>query len=476
MTISSDSKRSIAIMLPALDSIRNVVYSGLLERLNRSGVDVHLLIYDYNPSVPDAKNGQGFSLAKSCQPLIAPTVKHIVRGLAMLKSVLASAYGRRYGIGSYAIYRRWHDRDLSKWERLRRRGIEILGTLAQPHLIYTGLVRLFDRLYRRQNDLSSIRQQLQEVNPDLLCSTYYVMEPYERGYIDCAKDLGIPVINEIMSFDNLTSKTNHMVYDYYLVWNQGMQDQLLRFYPQVKPNQISITGTPQFDFHLRQDCNWKRDETLERLGLPPGAKYFLYAAGSASLTPAEPALVTRLAERMQANDLLHGYWLVVRLHPRDDWSRWEPVRSVSNRLVLSKPWGAESGVVYPAMADQARLTSSLAHAKACINIASTVSLDAAILDRPVIGIRFDQEPDAPREILYEEFDTDHYRPLVESGGLRLAYTWEDLFILMIEAIKNPERDKEERLHMVSKECGMVDGKAAERVACALLGYLEKVHL
>ena len=67
-----------------------------------------------------------------------------------------------------------------------------------------------------------------------------------------------------------------------------------------------------------------------------------------------------------------------------------------------------------------RFVSAIAYCDACINIVSTMTLDAAILDRPIVGIEFSREPSSPQEIMYSEYGADHYRPVVESGGLRLA--------------------------------------------------------
>ena len=118
--------------------------------------------------------------------------------------------------------------------------------------------------------------------------------------------------------------------------------------------------------------------------------------------------------------------------------------------------------------DHARLTSSLAHADGCLNIASTLSLDAAILDRPVICIDFTGEPESPRDMLYAEYGAEHYAPLVASGGIRLAHNWDELLDLMEAAVAAPERDRDRRARMVDGECGPVDGHSAERVARTLI--------
>jgi hypothetical protein len=459
------SKPRIVILLPLLDSIRNVVYSGLLENLLRRGVDVHLLFHNL-----DSSSRVNLPAGTQSQLLIAPPLRRRMKGLSFLKGVIGSAFSQRNAIGSYVLYQHWYSRRFSALQRLRQRMIDMLGWLARPALIFYNLYRLYDYLYRLEYDLTPIHHQLRAIKPDLLLSTVNVEVTYERAYVLAARELGLPVVNSILSFDNLTSKPAHLLYDYYLAWNRGMQAQLLRFYPQVQPDRVYVTSTPQFDFHRRPECLWKREKTLAHLGLPRGAKYFLYGASPQSLTPEEPQLVALLAEKMQENDMLKDYWLVVRTHPRDEWVRWQKSHR-SNRLLLSRALNA----AFPSLDDQARLTSSLAYAAACINIASTITFDAAILDRPVIGIRYDCEPSAPREILYEEYDTDHFRPLVESGGLRLAHDWNELLELMCQAVQNPGRDCEARAQMVVQECGIVDGRAAQRVAEALLGCLKKLN-
>jgi hypothetical protein len=158
------------------------------------------------------------------------------------------------------------------------------------------------------------------------------------------------------------------------------------------------------------------------------------------------------------------------MHPLDDWGRWEPIRR-SPGVVLSPAWDVPpdgEGWAFGSLADQERLVSTFAHADVCLNIASTATLDAAILDRPVVGIDFRAEPDCPRDILYEEYDADHYRPLVEAGGLRVAHGWDELEALLVSALQDPGRDAACRRAMVARECGAVDGHAADRVAASVL--------
>jgi hypothetical protein len=456
--------------------IRNVVQSGVLDRLTSSGVDVHLLMRDYDPSMLQAPEYVGFTNAASCGRLRKPPVKRRIKGRSFLRRVIHSAFARRNEIGSYALYRRWFERNDGLTRRIKSNVVEGLGFLAQPAPVFFMLYRLYDRFYRLEYDLDPARSQLRRLAPDLLWSTVNVESDFERSYVLAARDLGIPVVNAILSFDNLTSKPAHLVYDHYLVWNARMREQLLWFYPMVTEGMTTITGTPQFDFHRRSEFLWARNKTLQALGLPPGSRYFLYATTTASLAPQEPALVEGVARRMRDDDALRHHWLVVRTHPLDDWDRWRGVSQTWDRVVISQAWSVDpdsDSWAVPTRADQARLVSSLSHTDACLNIASTMTLDAAILDRPVIGIRFESETAAPTDILYEEYDADHYSPLVESGGLRVAESWAELIDLMRRAVTDPDRDREARAGMVAQECGVVDGRASERVAGALIAFLKE---
>ena len=461
----------IVILMPMVWGIRNVIHSGVLRQLVENGTDVFLLMKELDRDILESPEYRDFSYASGCEKLIESKRIRPLKGRSFLKKIIFSAFSRRNKIGSYFIYRDWSVRNGSFFERLKQSFIEIFGYISQPGLFFFRLYHLYDRIFRFEHDLQPVRNQLVDINPTLIWSTVNVDQSFERAYMLVARDLGIPVVNSILSFDNLTSKPAHLIYDHYLVWSNRMKEQLLRFYPQVSAENISVTGTPQFDFHCHPEFHWPRSATLARLRLPRDAQYFLYACSHEDLAPQEPELVLSILREMQSTPNLKDCWLVVRTHPLDDWQRWKDMESLSNRVVLSKPWTVNpdsDGWALPIKEDQTRLISSIIHAEACVNIASTTTLDAAILDRPIIGLYLDREATAPQEILYQEYDADHYSPLVKTGGLQLARTWENLLELMQDAVEKKDELKNQRALMVREECGEVDGKAASRVVDVLI--------
>jgi hypothetical protein len=98
-------------------------------------------------------------------------------------------------------------------------------------------------------------------------------------------------------------------------------------------------------------------------------------------------------------------------------------------------------------------------------MASTMSLDAAVLDVPIVCAAFaSQSGGAEDRFCKRVYHTEHYRPLVESGGLRVAESMDQLVAEVSEYVQNRERDGSGRQQLALKEVGQVDGHASERVA------------
>jgi hypothetical protein len=461
----------VAILLPTLFGVRNVLHSGLLRALTDAGVRAAILPRECPREATDA-----IPAAVPCEPLQEPPRRHSDRGRSFLNGLIGEAFSRRHPEMSHALYRAWFRRHGSVADPLRTTLLETLGRMAASDGMLALLQRAAESHYRRAWDLEPIRRRLRDLAPRLLWSTTSTSR-FELPYVLAARDLGIPTLCSILSFDNMTTRSALPIFDRYLVWSDAMQRELRSLYPAVADADVEVTGTPQFDFHLRKGCRWTREATLRHLGVPAGARYFLYAGGHETLMPSEPELVVELARRMAASDALRNAWLVVRLHPQDDGRRWEGLAAAGARIVVSPACELapdDEAWKRTRPEEQDRLISSLLHAEACLNIASTMSLDAAILDRPVIGIEFSGEPSSPHEIMFSAYGATHYRPIVESGGLEMARSWDALLESMRLATTRPERHRAARARMIQEVCGPVDGQSGRRVIDAIVRILGEV--
>jgi hypothetical protein len=231
-----------------------------------------------------------------------------------------------------------------------------------------------------------------------------------------------------------------------------------------------VTGTPQFDFHRWPAFTPDRASTLHRLGLGPSDRYILHAANSAYFTPSEPRLVSALASELHALPHLRHHRIVVRPHPLDDFVRWDELRRDHPTVVVALPWGTSQGPFGPE--EQQRLLGAVRHADVCLNMASSISLDAAALDTPVICLGFAaQGTRAEERFCREVYRVEHYAPLLESGGVRLVTDMPSLLREISAYVGDRARDTAARQRLVATEIGALDGQASCRLASLIAGLV-----
>ena len=81
-------------------------------------------------------------------------------------------------------------------------------------------------------------------SPDIYNST-------ERALCIEFRNKDVNITGAILSWDNLTYKGHiHSIYDRILVWNKSMKNDVINHAPKYNPENIIITGSAQFDFHI----------------------------------------------------------------------------------------------------------------------------------------------------------------------------------------------------------------------------------
>ncbi len=112
-----------------------------------------------------------------------------------------------------------------------------------------------------------------------------------------------------------------------------------------------------------------------------------------------------------------------------------------------------------------------------LNSGSTTVIDAACLNRPDINIAFDGyetneiENRSVRRLLVKE----HYKPIIESGGVRMAYNRQELITEINRYLADPSLDTEGRQKIVADQCYRLDGLAGTRIAQHIITSLGNIH-
>ena len=95
--------------------------------------------------------------------------------------------------------------------------------------------------------------------------------------------------------------------------------------------------------------------------------------------------------------------------------------------------------------DMRRLSNLLAGCTVCINFGSTVSIDALMVDKPVIVAAFDGYETLPwYKSGRRQMDYIHYYKLIQLGGVKVSYSFEEFTEHLHHYINDPNADWELR--------------------------------
>lgn len=311
---------------------------------------------------------------------------------------------------------------------------------------------------------------------DLLCEwkTDVVLCAHQRPLsvlpvVMAARRLGVPTATFIFSWDNLTTKGRIAApFDHYFVWSDQMADELQRFYPDVGAERVHVVGSPQFDPYADPDLVWDREQFVRELGLDADRPVICYSGGDTLTCPEDPDHLRIVCELIQSGRIRGNPQVVLRPAPVDTSDRYDLVLD-RYPVVLSRPAWRDPGLGWAAVAptrhDMELLVNLTRHSDLNINMASTMTLDFAIHDTPVVNLGFDVDPSKNLSPRYYNFD--HYRPVVEIGAARVARDPSHLAKTVSDYLADPSIDRDGRADFVSYELRVRPGDSGPAIAKAL---------
>jgi hypothetical protein len=323
-------------------------------------------------------------------------------------------------------------------------------------------------------EVEHYRQILLRISPSVLfCSNQ--RPPAVLPAVLAAKSLGIPTATFIFSWDNLTSKGRIAApFDHYLVWSESMRNELRQFYPSISGRNIHIVGTPQFDPYVHSQNLWPREEFFRRLGADESRPLICYSGGDTSICPEDPAHLSILMRLIREGSIMRNPQVVLRPSPADLEDRYEHVKMEFPEVIIAPPCWAkpvhnEWSMATPLPEDTQMLTNLTRYSDLNINVASTMTLDFAINDKPVVNIAWDVASPPPfgTPLWDHHYQFEHYRPVVEFGAARFARSPDELAQHVNTYLDNPNLDREGRRRFVELEVGDTVGRSGRRILEAL---------
>lgn len=251
------------------------------------------------------------------------------------------------------------------------------------------------KLERKSSKYQYCRQQLIENKPDFIFCTN--PRPTQAiAPILAAQDLGIPTGTFIFSWDNLPKATTLIETDFYFVWSDHMKKELLMYCPYVKPEQIFVTGTPQFESHFDATLIQSKEDFFAENKLDLNKKYICFSGDDIVTSPLDQYYLEDLA--LSVRELNYkGYNLAIiyRKCPVDFTSRYQPILEEYKDVIVSidplwRPVGKNWNEIMPSKEDFALQSNICEHTEFVGNIASSMVFDFVAHNKSCLFFDYEQ--------------------------------------------------------------------------------------
>ena len=387
-------------------------------------------------------------------------------------------YERRLASPSAAIRERRANLDRPFRDRMQKRIDRFIRRASLDIPGFTARVRGQEaELFLKDTNAAGAQAQIDSLRPDAVFSITPFLLDDEMTVRLCAL-AGMPMLTAILSFDNLTTRSwMPVTFDRYLLWNRHNAQQLRRGYPEIDESRIGIVGSPQFDFYWRPEYVWPEDEWRQALGLPAGCPVILFGGGFYTCAPHEPQFLGHLDDAIERGEIPRDAVILFRRHPVDPIGRWKAVLDSARHVIYDDPWKLGPRVLGHTNVrheDIAKLASTLYHCGVHVNVASSMTVDGAIMDRPQVGPAYDASPSRKyHRAAMECYLQEHYLPIYHSGGVAVARSRGELVAAVRSALENPAHAADGRRSIVEEICTFSDGRSAERVAAQFASFLAR---
>lgn len=331
-----------------------------------------------------------------------------------------------------------------------------------------GLVRALDYFLVSSE---TFKRQFESYKPDLVFLAH-LFDDLEIDMLREAKRRGIKSVGFINSWDKLTAARGivRILPDKLIVFNELVKAEAEE-HADMKQEDIFIAGIPNYDWHVNYKPK-KRDEFFAAKKLDPKKKLIVYAPMGKTYSNSDWDMIDLLLDSI-ANNLIANTQLLVRFQP-NDFADDEEIKKRPG-LIYDVPgvrFSVKRGVDWDMSFDDIKnLTDTLANADLFICYASSMSIDAAVFDKPVINIDFEVKD---KEFMSKSptyfYKMTHYQNAVRSGGIRFPKNRQELIEIINRYLADPSSDREGRKRLVSEQCWKMDGRAGARIADFIYNY------
>lgn len=444
------------------DTEKNFLRTGILDHLKRAGFRIILLVRAKPGSEKERYYRDSFASDFVTVEIIPPgmtTTEWYWYHLSWNTLPTRSSYVKRHD-----LYLRHHNQ--------LRYFIESIAWLLGHMRVWRHFLRL---AYYFIPD-SYCADLFDKYKPSLLFAPN-MFSPEDCRLLRVARKRRIPTLTTMKSWDVPTTRGfTRVKADRILTFNAINQRETIEI-GDYHPTQVRVVGFPQFDMYSNESIYIPRDTFFQSLGIDPGKRIILFAAPGDFKNPFTDEILRLLDQAIHDGDLPRDVHILARFHPKYPSSAEK--LSALKHVTKDRPGtyfthNLEQALDAPQETtfqwtftdiDLIHLANSLRHASVTINTESTMTLDAAANDRPIVLVGFDgnHKLDFWKSVI-RNYGREHLKAVLDTGGARLAHSPEELLQHINMYLDTPTADAGGRRRIRDELLFRCDGRSALRVA------------
>jgi hypothetical protein len=249
---------------------------------------------------------------------------------------------------------------------------------------------------------------------------------------------------------------------------------------------IHIGGMPLYDNYINKKWLMPRQDYFEKHALDPHTKLIVYVATALSISP-NLHIIKLLADIVRQQNLAMPVQLLIRLHPNHfkETPLYQQERDAIYKVVdgcpdicIAAPTALGGGAIRYSGTDFPEKASMLAYCDILVSIYSTMVLEAALHDKPIVSACINSPEGWPGHFWIPLSQVPFWPTasrVNRAGASTTVFTSEELIAALNAYLKQPDLHAQGRAQFSSKELTFLNGESTRKTAEYVLSLLGISH-
>ncbi len=316
----------------------------------------------------------------------------------------------------------------------------------------------YEVLIKKTNTYRNAVKDLKKIQPDFIINLHQ-RSPITTPVILAAQALKIKNSTVIFSWDNIPKGRLICRPDMYFVWSDLMKQQLCLLYKEINPENVFVTGSPQFEFHTKKQFQQSKKDFFRKYNLDINKKTICFSGDDRLTSPYDPSFLEDLCSSLNNFPENERPQIIFRRCPVDLSDRYDAVleKYKDDIAVINPDWRIENPsqesnftMIYPSYNDISLLVNTCLHSDVVVNLGSTMAHDFAVHNKPCLYVNYNPIKDKnwSVEMIYK---FEHFKSMDNLDAVGWVNEKSDFYQQLKIALENPQLiavDKEKWLRRI----------------------------